>query len=80
VGVMFVRWALMVLPFSAVGMYLLGAWMMSLYGLDPPYIYFNAGVILELASFCLATAALIIVAFITVRRFYRAIFRTGKSH
>ena len=73
------RWALIILPLSAIGMYRLGAWLMSLYGLDPPYIYFNAGLTLQLAAFCAAIAALVLLLFMIIRRGYRAISKSGNG-
>lgn len=69
------RFAIVALVASAGVMYLLGAWLMSIHGLDPPYIYFNTGVILELASFCAAIAALALLGGAAIQYGCRAILR-----
>ena len=33
-----------------IAVHFLGRWLMSLYGLDPPYVYFNVGMLLYLGS------------------------------
>jgi len=40
-----------------------GNWLMSLYGLDPPYLYFNAGMYLYLASIA---SGFILILFVVI--------------
>lgn len=72
---MTIRRALVILTIAALVMYVLGAWLMSIYGLDPPYAYFNIGLTLYLGSFGVALAVLLLLALLALRRGYRALFR-----
>ncbi len=50
-----------------VAIHILGRWLMSIYGLDPPYIYFNVGMLLYLGSI-FAGIALALAIFVHVIR------------
>ena len=59
-----------ILILLAIGLCLIGRWLMRVYGLDPPYIYFNAGFIMVgLSLFILVT--LVVFALIQACRTLR---------
>ncbi len=43
------------------GMFFLGEWSMGVYGLDPPYFYFNAGLILKGLSVIIGFVLLVMI-------------------
>lgn len=64
---MWMKRAIILLPAAAIGLYLLGGWLQSLHGLDPPYAIFFAGFILKLAAACIAVGVLVLVVVACIR-------------
>jgi hypothetical protein len=60
--------ALLILPAIAIALYLLGGWLMSIYGLDPPYIYFHTGMWMQLAAFSVPIVELLLLLVIGIRK------------
>jgi Flp pilus assembly pilin Flp len=59
--------ALIAVAILAPGSYVLGDALMSKYGLDPPYVYFEVGLILKMMSILLAVIFVALTATLGVR-------------
>ena len=62
-----VKSALVILLVTAIALFLLGGYLQSLYGLDPPYEYVFTGLIMQLASVGIAVVAAILLVVRCIR-------------
>ncbi len=65
------RRTLIFLPCAAIVMFVAGDISMSRYGLDPPYVYFYAGVWLKLAAFATAVGTVAFAFFLGAKHYVR---------